>query len=177
LKVKTGFSFIELIVAIMIIGIMATIVVSRITIRGPRDIDVLIGNIARVTQLGYERAVLTGKLQRVYFDFGADNSEFRLEELAENSDGDLKDQKFVPVTIAYNKTRFAWPEQIMVKNFYIKTIDEAAQKGKWFFIMPEGISQEIIINMTDENNQDSRGLVLNPFTVRFTTYDSFQKPS
>lgn len=182
LKAKAGFSFIELIVAIMILGIMATLVVSRVMFRGPREIDAVAANITRLTQMGYERAVLTGKLHRVFFDFAQDAPEFRLEVLADGAQKDapeLKDQKFTPVSVEYNKTRYAWPEQVTIKNFYIKTIDEAARglKTAWFYIMPEGITQEIVINMADELLQDTRGMILNPFTVRFTIYDSFQKPS
>ena len=164
----------------MILGIMATLVVSRIAFRGPRDIDLVVNNISRVTQAGYERAVLTGVLHRVFFDFSTEAPEFRLEMLKDaDKNKELKDQTFEPVQIAYNTTRVAWPENIVIKNFYIKTIDEAARglKTAWFFIMPEGFSQEIVINMVDEKNRDERGLVLNPFTVRFVSYDSFQKPS
>jgi len=47
--------------------------------------------------------------------------------------------------------------------------------------MPDGLSQDVIINFIDSQDPlpDGKmrqiGLVLNPFTVQFKEYDSFQK--
>ena len=50
----------------------------------------------------------------------------------------------------------------------------------WFFIVPEGLAQDVVINLLDMRDKDRGkakqvGLVLNPFAAQFKSYDSFQK--
>ena len=75
-----------------------------------------------------------------------------------------------------------------IKNFFIKGRDELstttshATDTLWFYITPEGVAQEVIINMLDtndtgaNNNPAQASAVLNPFTLQFTLYDEFQQP-
>ena len=51
----------------------------------------------------------------------------------------------------------------------------------WFYIIPEGMVQNVVINMTDtkdvrDNQARPVGLILNPFSAQLKIYDSFQKP-
>ena len=51
----------------------------------------------------------------------------------------------------------------------------------WFYVVPDGMTQRVTINMTDGNDIDSGGrpakigLVLNPFNAQFAAYDTFKK--
>ena len=51
----------------------------------------------------------------------------------------------------------------------------------WFFIIPDGLTQEVTINFVDYDdmlpNGDARqfGLVLNPFSAQFKLYDTFKQ--
>ena len=53
----------------------------------------------------------------------------------------------------------------------------------WFFVMPDGVCQEVIVNIVDqpENQSEKEGkqfsVVLNPFTAQCVMYDTFQKPA
>jgi len=176
---KPGFSFIEIIVAMMIMGIMAALVMPQLLVRGERAVDTFVADIAKITQLGIERAVLTGKVHRIFFDFKADEKPtMSLQVLAEKQDAG-GERKFEPVGADYIKTSYPLHNQIAIKNFYLLGVDKAAEgalKTSWYYLLPEGVSQEIIINISDELTGDTAGLVLNPFSVRFTVYDTFQKP-
>jgi prepilin-type N-terminal cleavage/methylation domain-containing protein len=174
-KTNTGFSFIEIIVAIAIVGVMAAIVIPRLRVRGTSEIDALVNKIAELTQQGYERALVTGKVHRVFFTITTGQpSKAALQVAEDTKPGD--ELKFVPVPAEYNPTSFEWDERLRIVNFYIRGTDEGSGlKTAWFYILPDGLSQEIVMNIGDEQTPDERGLVLNPFHVKFSVYDSFQK--
>ena len=177
-KAKTGFSLIEIIVAIAIIGVMAAIIVPRLRVRGGKEIDVMVDSIAALTSSGYERALMTGKVHRVFFMMKEPaHVELQIAQDTKASDTELK---FTKAPADYNTVSFAWDlERFDIKNFYIKGSDEAARgnlKDAWFYILPDGLSQEIVINIHDRQTGDERGLILNPFHVKFAVYDTFQKP-
>lgn len=174
---KPGFSLIEIIVAITIIAIMAAILIPRLRMRGTRDLDALVDHIAALTSLGYERAIMTGKIHRIMFHM-KEPAQIELQVMRDEKLGE-SEHKFVRAEADYDAVSFDWSDQLSVKNFYIKGFDEAAKgnlKDAWFYLLPNGMSQEIIINIVDEKTNDERGLVLNPFHGTFTSYDTFQKP-
>jgi hypothetical protein len=78
------------------------------------------------------------------------------------------------------------PDQIIIKQFFIEGFDMMAKFGRsksksvWFYIMPEGMVQSVVINFVDtkdtqDNQPPSFGLILNPFTAQCKIYDTFQK--
>ena len=177
-KRHDGFTLLELIIGLAIIGIMATVLVPRLKWRGTKPIDQFVAKITSLTRVGYERAILSGKVHRVYFSFREPMKVTLQVSSGEHST--LGEAQFVSATTAYAPISYTWDsEKFSFLNFYIKGIDEAKRDGlkdAWFFILPEGISQEIIINIRDEQTAAVRGLVLNPFTVKFSIYDSLRKP-
>lgn len=176
-KAKSGFSLIEIIVAITIIGVMAAIVVPRLRFRGGNEIDTLVDKLAALTSSGYERALMTGKVHRIFFMM-KEPAHVELQIAQDKKANDIE-LKFVRAPEEYNTVTFTWDERFVIKNFYIKGFDEAAKgnlKDAWFYILPDGLSQEIVINIRDEQTGDERGLSLNPFHVKFSVYDTFQKP-
>lgn len=173
--VLTGFTLLELIVAIAIIGVMATIFVPRLRSPAAQPIDQLSQKISALTKLGYEQAISTGKVHRIIFKFKEDAA-VQLE-MGGDEKTSLGDMKFYPVaSIGSLPTRITWDPRFVVKNFYIKGFDEATHTQMWFYLLPEGISQEIVINIRDEQAGATRGMVLNPFTVQWAVYDTPQKP-
>lgn len=177
-KSHTGFSLIEILVALAIMSIMALVLVPRLKVRGHQPIDQLVEHIVSLSRMGYERAILTGKTHRVYFFF-RDPARISLEVIKDDK-STTGEWQFASAAAAYAPVTYPWDlERFTVLNFYIKNIDEARNKGlkdAWFFVLPQGVSQEVIINIRDEVTSEVRGLVLNPFTVQFTVYDAARKP-
>jgi prepilin-type N-terminal cleavage/methylation domain-containing protein len=174
---RSGFTLIELIVAIAIIGVMATIFVPRLRSRPAQPLDQLVQKIQELTKLGYERAITTGKVHRIMFRFKEEPS-VQLE-MGGDQRTSLGEMKFFPIgAIGSLPTRVPWEERFVVKNFYIKGFDEAAKnlKDAFLYLLPEGLSQESVINIRDEQAGATRGMVLNPFTVQWAIYDTLQKP-
>ena len=178
---KKGFTLIEILIAIAFIGLMATVVVPNLGRRKPKEErKAFIAKLNSLVQLSWQNAILTGKLQRVLFDFT--NQRVTLEQST-----DTKGHKFAPLKRSYLQTEIAWPQRYQVKNFFIEGFDEATRfVGKktgqtWFYIVPDGLTQRVTINLLDtaDKGADRRpakvGLVLNPFNARFNVYDTFKK--
>jgi prepilin-type N-terminal cleavage/methylation domain-containing protein len=182
-KNNSGFTFIELTIAIVIIAIMATIVVPRFRGRNlAAEREKFLSKLNTLAQLCYQDALTTGKMHTMAFDF--DNNRIYLEiEKKEQGKGGVG---FEQLKLPYLKTNVSF-ENYELRNFYIKKEDKLAgsniTKKVWFYISPGGLAQEVIINFYDKKLMESPtanaqySLVLNPFTVQFKMYDSFQKPS
>ncbi len=175
-----GFSLIELVVAIMLIAMMATLVVPRFggrTYRAERD--KFVNKFNTMVQLAYQNALSTGKLHRVLIDI--DKKKIKLE--IESGKDSQNNYQFATINIPYVKSELNF-EDFEIINLYLKKDDKLTGRARtreaWFFISPGGMAQEVTLNIrylkNPENINTDFALVLNPFTVQFKTYDEFQKP-
>ena len=137
-----------------------------------------------LTQLARQNALTLNKLYKVVFDFK--KKMISLEQATTQKDA--KGQpKFEPAKVTHLQTSIPWPAYLQIKNFYIEGSDEAARHvGRelgetWFFVVPDGLTQRVTINVADTNDRDADGrpkkigLVLNPFNAQFIAYDTFKK--
>lgn len=181
---RLGFTLIEILVAIALIAIMATIVIPNIRPRAARDErKQFISKFNTLLQLAQHDALMTGKTQKIFIDL--EKKVIQLQ--TETGKVDAQNEPiFEPPRGSYFNTTFSWPKNLDVKNFYIEGYDELERWGGrsagkvWFFIVPSGLTQTVIINVLDTNDKKAGqprpiGLVLNPFSAQFKEYDSFQK--
>lgn len=183
---KHGFSLLELLVVIALLGLLATIVVPRLQQGNPRyDRANFIAQLNALSQFGKQHAVMVNATHRVLFNFS--NNVVQLEQ--ESAPDKAGKVQYAAVKTPAVSTTIQIPEAIEIKNFYIDGtgFDEMAKfaggaTGEvWFFIVPEGLAQEAIVNLIDKKDvmYDGKprpiGLVLNPFMVQFKEYDAFQK--
>lgn len=180
---KTGFTLIEVLVAIVLIGILAAVVVPNLYHRVPSyERKQFIAQLNELMLTAWQNAIITHKIHKVDVDFGKQKIQLFI---ARDGEKRKKELEFEPLTGLALDTSIALPENIEIKNFYIEGFDEMARfaagtGGAWFFIVPEGLSQEVTINFVDTKDTINgklrpTGLVLNPFTAQFKIYDSFQK--
>lgn len=179
-RAKQGFSLLEIMVVILLLGIVAAIVVPNLQQRvSGHKRKAFISELNTLMALGWQDALATQKIIRVFFDV-----EKRLVILESEEPGSIANEVvYKPITQTYRSNSYEWPQEIEIKNFFIDGVDELNQPERktsflWFYIMPEGLSQNVIINVEDSSQtQPIRlGLVLNPFTVQLKEYDTFQKP-
>jgi prepilin-type N-terminal cleavage/methylation domain-containing protein len=178
-KSKFGFTFIELMIVILILGLVATLIVPNLQQRLPGyKRKAFVNELNTLLALGWQSALINQKVILVFFDLKK-----RLVSLKTEEPGPANTVVQKPLTQAYRKTWYEWPETIQIKNFFIDGIDDMSKPGQelltiWFYIVPEGLSQEVIINVLDTSQTPNipLGLVLNPFTAQLKKYDTFQKP-
>lgn len=182
---KHGFTLLELLITIAIIGLMAAVVAPNLgKKKAGQERKEFLARLNTLTQLAAQNALIHNKLHKVDFDFK--KKTVSLEQASTQKD--LKGQpKFEPLKVAHVQTSIPWPEYLHVKNFYIEGFDEASRsaarsmEGAYFFVVPDGMTQRVTINVTDTNDKDNSGrprkigLVLNPFNAQFIAHDEFKK--
>lgn len=182
---KSGFTLLEILIAITLIGVMAVVVVPNLLRFSPKhEREKFLTALDGITQFAWQTALSTNSLHRVEFDFGKK----RISISGATQKKDAKGQPlFEPAKQTYLGTAFTIPSNIDIKQFIIEGYDELSRfsgrktQESWFYIMPDGMTQAVTINFTDSKDTlangkpRSFGLVLNPFTAQFRRYDAFQK--
>lgn len=178
---KSGFSFLELVAALLILAILATVALPLFTKRQPKEQRKLfVEQMNYVVAEAFQQALLTQLYYKVTYDFDAQKI-IASPELPKTHD--------VKKEISYRTLSLEWPKKYEIQDFYVQGVNEfkdslgsAHTHNIWFYIVPDGLAQEVIINFFDASdkkdgdNQMQCGLVLNPFTMKFRQYDEFQKP-
>jgi len=183
---KLGFTLLELMIVMLLMGLMATIIIPTMQsyIPGYKRKEFLT-RLETLIQLAWQQAFITQKAHRVFFDL--EKKMVRVERAQEIKEQE-KEPHFEPITIPYLQSSYQWPEHITIKNFYIHEEDLLARRAIktekiWFYSAPDGLVQPVIINMIDtaeidrNGNPVSIGLVINPFNAHVERYEEFQKPS
>jgi prepilin-type N-terminal cleavage/methylation domain-containing protein len=182
---KSGFSLLEIMVAVVIIGLLAAIVIPNLgRSKARQERDKFISELNSLTGFALQNAVKTKKLHQVLFNFG--KKEIYLN-IATEKDKYGKMQ-YVQVKRSYVKNIVKMIDQLELKNFYVEgkdlagTISSSSKAGESWFFVSDGICQTVIINYLDNNQEKSGrnklqlGLVLNPFSAQFEVFDEFKKP-
>ena len=184
---KSGFSFFEIIIAVALMAVALTIVIPNTM--GRRVVQERTGFVAELNAVMNEvwlRGLQQGKIHKINF-----NLEKRVITVAEQTDKFDVDKKIVfdPIKLHFASNSYVWPESFDVQQLYVQRVDEIAAGGAlrktediWFFMMPDGMCQEVIINISDnpssapEKDAKYFSVVINPFTAQCVMYDTFQKP-
>lgn len=181
---NNGFTLIELLIVILIIGIIGSVVMPNLAPRTPRyEREQFIAGFNALMQAALAQTITTHILHQIYVDFNKHLISIYKHTGTYERNGDPECK---PLRGSYLRTTHTIPDNLEFKQFFIEGKNELGGSAKkikelWFYIMPEGIAQNIVINMLDTaDTVDSKprhfALVLNPFTVQFKVYDEFQKP-
>ena len=181
-----GFSLLEILIAIALLGVMAVVVVPNFKSQGAAaQRKEFIVKVNALTQFAWQNAIVTRKIQRVEFDFQQKKVVVMQATGEKNMDGELQ---FGLVTRAYTNISIAIPSQFDCRNFYVEGFDEMTRRqgakagAVWFYLIPEGLAQSVIINILDTKDRvktsraHEMSLVLNPFSAQFDAYDTFKQP-
>ncbi len=179
---KPGFSFLELTVVLLILAVVAAVAVPNLLRKDPQQQrQLFVQQFDNLIEEESTRALLSGIPHKILLNT-------HTKELSVMPEQQKNDTKDAPNTTVV--ARLAWPEHLDIEQFYIQGADEFAVKnsGKetdtvWFYVVPDGMAQEVIINGKDTKDVRSVdeiapwSFVLNPFTLRFKLYEEFQTPS
>ena len=171
-------------VVIGIISLLATMIVPALRNLMPRsERKQFIADLNGLTAFAWRNALVTNKIHII--SFNGRNVSVSAVAPGETEKDALGQPKSSPVRVPYLKSSLVMPNSLEIQQFIIEGIDEMANKERktfkaWFFIMPNGLTQEITINLVDKKDRVAAGarrvgLVLNPFTAQFAVYDEFKK--
>lgn len=180
-----GFSLLELMIVIAIIGVLGAVIMPNIQRTTPRyEREVFIARFNSLVQYGWQQSLLTHKIQRITVDVGKKLISLTADSGEKDRSGEIV---FKPIENPVDDTSCTLPENIVIKQFFIEGFDMMTKFARsktasvWFYIVPEGMVQNVVINFMDTQDlHDDQprpvALVLNPFIALFKTYDTFQKP-
>lgn len=182
---KAGFSFIEIVVVILILAVTLSVAVPGLLKKEPKQQrHLFVQQLDGLLEQASYQALMTRHIQKITFD----TSKRELTVVAEKTQHQEKQEEQQPAPAP--TFRLAWPENLDIEQFFIQGVDEFSAKnsGKttneiWFYIIPDAMAQEVIINGRDTKDvrageeQKTWSFVLNPFTLRFKIYEEFQSPS
>lgn len=178
-----GFTLIEVLIAMLMIGIIATILAPNLflarTARYERN--QFVARLNSLVSTGLQQSILERAVHSIEFNFKK-----RTAMLKRAPFNGAKADDFKTIPGLGNNGYYEWPEQFEIKQFIIegndilKAFSRKDTSEAWFFIVPEGLTQEVTINFLDtkdtiDGEPRKVGLVLNPFTAQFKMYDDFQK--
>lgn len=179
---KPGFTFIEIIIVLVIIGILSSIVIPNLQQRrSGYERRQFISNVAALVRRAWQEAIETQRLHRLTFYI--DKRTVQISAAAKAG----KEEKFENLSSSFIPASYTWGSTLTIKDFFIDGTDAINQPGLriqeiWFFVFPDGTVQDVIINLFDtsdrtESEAGSRfSLILNPFTTQFSVYETFQHP-
>ncbi len=176
-----GFTFIEITLAIAIIGVMAAFLMPRLFMRPAlTPVDEFAQNLGALVQAGVIDALDSGRAQRVMFDFK--NSTVKLETLQQRGgDPSSSTAQFMPSTSMAAATEIAIPdqEQVRIEQMFVgneELLGGAKSKSAWFFIGSDGRVQEVTIVLVDVERDAAVSLITNPFSGNLVMYAGARKP-
>lgn len=178
---RRGLSLIELMIAIAVVGIMMAAIVPLLQQDVGHERKQFVARLNSVVQLAWQQAIITHDVHRILFNFKEHTAVVERNTTPSPMHSKLT---FVPINDPLGTMR--WADHIVIRQFIVEGYDELkrfsgrATDTAWFYIIPDGMTQQVTINGIDKNdllNNRPRqfGLELNPFMAQFKEYDSFQK--
>jgi prepilin-type N-terminal cleavage/methylation domain-containing protein len=169
-----AFTLIELLIVILIIGILGSVLAPRLAPRTAKtEKEAFIAQLNSLNRAALTQAITTQTLFQLFWDLEHRTIEIRKHTGNYDRNGDPECK---PMQIPYGMQSVTIPERFIVKQFSIEGVNELAgaraTKQVWFYIVPDGISQQVTIVFTDTHEditdaEKKLTLILNPFTVRY----------
>lgn len=162
-----GFSLIELVVVITIIAIMLAVVVPQLSRRDTSAVRTFAAQLNAFMLFTKTHAATTNALHKVLIDLERDTIS------AEKSTGGKAitgEDAYEPLMSSYSAGRVEIPHELAFRSIVVNGADELAgapTKKVWFFCVPNGLCQPVIISGRDTNRDEDFVLTLNPYTGQF----------
>ena len=182
-KAKQGFFILELVIVLALIGVLGSMVIPNL-FRSKQGVvrKEFLSSFESLLKGAVQQAVLTGKVYQVYIN--NDDKIVQTRVFDSKSSEQNKHKQFTKVNDDQYLQELPLPSQLIVKNFFIGKSDEVIAGSKlqdvWFYIMPDGSCQPILVNMIDQHdyteNDFKFSFVISPFYARMSVYESFQTP-
>lgn len=178
---QLGISFIEILISLLLISIATSFIIPRVFAHKPRaaqkkfftEFNTLVADTTF-------QAIMNKVVHQVYFDLNKHT--ILVKKYNSKIQADNKHAKFESLNKDVFQNQIDFPSAFSIQNFFVQGKDEfisgAHMNDAWFYIMPDGTSQAVIINIHDDsdNTETQCSIAVNPFYSRVTLHDTFQKP-
>ncbi len=131
------------------------------------DINVFVSRLNALTEFGRLQAQSTQKTHRVLFDLQKNRVGLESETPSKNPGSQ---PEYKSVQSSYLATYFDIPSTIELRRFLIDGKDELTglkTNKVWFFIAPDGSSQDIVLDVGLADQETHQIFELSPFKVQF----------
>lgn len=183
-RIKQGFTLLELIVVILIVGMISSLIIPTLRYQTPaqqtKDMVVQIGHLINTA---WQSALIKQKTHRIVYDLKKNTLTIEIEKETKGS----SKETFEAISFPYRNSTYALPSSAKIKQLFVDNADILNRPGvktetAWFYISSDGLVQPTIINIAHRaeydttNNETHIGLVLNPFSGQIKEYETFAKP-
>lgn len=176
---SAAFTLIEVLLVLVLIGVIFSVLAPRLRVRATDTAWTTIhDNLNRLMLVARQEAIAQRKVHRLVFKRFNDGGGAISIEFADQ-DSEKKDQVvFKPAIVELINPTYTLPEQIVMQAFYLnkKNIFRDDAAIGYCYIVPDGLCQNIILQL---ENKEQPGIVsykLNPFIGAFESYDEAVKP-
>jgi prepilin-type N-terminal cleavage/methylation domain-containing protein len=181
-----GFSLLELVVVLVILGILGTIVMPNLgRLKPGYEHDQFTSNIRMLVRRAWQESLLNHQLHRIYFDLEKQIVRIDKETNKKTGTGGIAYEQLEGV---YMPSAYQWPATMQMKDFFVDGQDIFHVKGVritevWFPIFADGTTQHIIMNWFDQadTRESDAGsgfsISISPFIAKVTETNGFQKPA
>jgi len=162
-----GFSLIELVVVLTIIAIMVAVVVPQLSRRDTSAVRTFTAQLNAFMLFTTTHAATTNALHKVLIDLEHDRIS---AEKATGGKAITGEDAYEPLMSSYPAARLEIPHELVFRSILVNGADELAgapTKKVWFFCVPNGLCQPVVIAGRDINRDEDFILTLNPYTGQF----------
>lgn len=178
---KKAFTLIEILVAIVVIAVMATIVSVKLFKRKPEsDFSFVLNEFNNIIAIARQEAIANQKVYRVSFKSNKESQDYILIEQEYLNPEKIEQKLYKEIKLTYAKTKYVLPEEIKFYEFFQnkKEIFEENRGQAFCFVTPTGLVQPALIHVTKKQDENLLKASFNllPFFGKFEFYDGFIKP-
>jgi Tfp pilus assembly protein FimT len=176
-----AFTFLEMVVVLLLIGVIATVFIPKISRRSPTaEWSNVLDDLNNLVFFARQEAISNQRVYRLVFQ-SRQNAPDTVRVEQENDDPEKPGRKiYTPVSSYYFSATYQFSDQLKLKAVYSGKYDTLAeQRGNAFcYVIPDGLVQDIAVQITRRIDSVETGGTyrMNPFFGKFEFYDGYVKP-
>ncbi len=180
-KITAGISFIEILVVLLLLSLLMSFAIPKfIASQQGRAKKQFFSEFVMLVSSTMHQAIISKKIHQIFWDL--DHHEIITKVFDENSQEQDQHKKFKPIAKSTFHSTIKYPESFLIRDFFIQSKNETepgvTKHHIWTYIMPDGTSQQVLINIQDENEAKNNefSIQINPFYSQVSLRDTFEKP-